>query len=1192
MNNLTYHNFQFRLLITILLAGCWASANSAPLALSNTPLFANSAAKANILLIFGNANNMDEDPTGLAVGSANSASKSEIARTAARSLVSNYTGQINMGLMSFQQNPFNSSPANSNSYTVPQWLNQSPYDASFNPANYDPTFTGARNSTTKAYRVPNPTSPGDYVYYNVDLPFYSSAPQGNTFCYSNTASAFNNGETYPGGPWNWYRCFSSKTGTSDAIPTPPGGLPVVTNLGLTPTSPYPSYAYLGVPGYGGDVANASETGAGYSAYIFSSYFYPTDSDLAQNILDFGVRTASFDVGPTWFSNSSPGLGYLHVPIANLDTTQAGKMNVKLSTSVVPTYSGGSYNTNPTSISGGNTPTNPNAPLQNAGLSPITGTFMTAKDYYNGATGSFGGAQGGTQPAPPNACGKDFVVFLTNGLPNVSSTGAPVAYTGTLPYSPTEVANAVTAVGNLKSGSRPVGTYVIGFALPAFTANYFTLNPPNPLDQMAAAGTTTAMTNAGASGNAYYANNLTQLNSTFSSILSNILAQTGSAAAVALSSGSVISGSRIYQGQFNSTDWSGDLVAFNLNSTTGAVITSPTAWNAATQVNAQNYNTGRSILTYKPGNSLGAQGIPFRWPANPASPSATELDAFEVTALNTTPGGATDSNGAARLDYIRGNAANEGTGATNFRPRNISKLGDVVDSGPYYVGAPASNYSDTLETVPYSTFLNANKNRTPIIYVGANDGMLHGFDANTGTEKLAYVPSSVYSNLTQLTSPTYSHRFFVDGSPTVLDGFYNNAWHTVLVSGLGAGGQGFFALDVTNPANFNEVNASSLVRWEFTDKNDKDMGFSFSQPSIVKLNNGKWAAIFGNGYNNTEADGNVSLTGDAVLYIVDLETGALIRKIDTKYGSTTTPNGLATPTAIDTDGNGTADIVYAGDLAGNMWKFDLSSTNPNSWGSAFMSGATPVPLFVAMDSANNRQPITSSPDITLHPSGSANYGYMVLFGTGKYIESGDPTNTSSQTFYGIQDNGVSVSGRAALVQQTVTSINTTGGNTYRSFSSNAVNWAGGTVHGWYMDLPSTGERVVSQSVTDSGRVIFTTLIPSTNACAGGGTGWLMELNLSSGGALGKPTFDVNGDGVIDSNDYVGAPGQYAGGITLGGLPSAVRLQKQPPGPPGGGGGGCASGNILKRISLSNNTIKTICNPPGLQIGRTSWRQIIQ
>ncbi|MHB1245191.1 MAG: pilus assembly protein [Sulfuriferula sp.] len=1185
MNQITQRIFQIRLLTAMLLMACGVAAHAAPLALSNTPLYVSTGTKANVLLIFGNANNMDEDPTGLAVGSANPASKSEIARTAARSLVSNYTGQINMGLMAFQQNPFNSSPiANNNNYTIPQWLSQSPYDASYDPANYwDPAahggalFSGARNSTTKAYRVPNPTSPNasgacttaggvkvDCVYYNVNLPFYSSGPQGNTFCYSSSASAFNNGETYPGGPWDNYRCFSTMTGTSDTLPATPGSN---SNASIT----------------------TDETAAGYGSYINTYSFYPTDSDLAQNILDFGTRMVSFDVGPAWFSNRSPGLGYLHVPVANLDTTQAGKLGLKLATSVVPTYSSGGYNTNPTSISGGNNPTNPNAPLQNAGLSPITGTFMTAQDYYNGATGSFGSSQGGPQADPPDSCGNDFVVFLTNGLPNVSSTGAAVSYNGTQPYSPTEVSNAVTAVSNLKSASRPVGTYVIGFALPKFTADYFTANPPNPLDQMAAAGTTTAMTNAGATGKAYYANNLTQLNATFSSIFNNILAQSGSAAAVALTSGSVVAGSRIFQGQFNSADWSGDLVAFNINATTGAVIKTPTAWNAALQVNAQNYDTGRNIITYKPSNSLGAQGIPFRWPANPLSPSTTELDPVEVSALDTTPGGATDTNGGVRLDYVRGSAANEGTGATNYRPRKISKLGDIVDSAPFYVAAPASNYSDSLESAPYSTFRSTYLNRTPMIYVGANDGMLHGFDAGTGNEKLAYVPSPVYSNLTQLTSPTYSHRYFVDGSPTVLDGFYGGAWHTVLVSGLAGGGQGFFALDVTDPSTFSEANASSLVRWEFTDKDDADMGFSFSQPSIVKLNDsaGTWAAIFGNGYNNTAADGNASTTGHAVLYIVNLETGALIKKIDTKYGSTTTPNGLATPTAIDTDGNSTADTVYAGDLAGNMWKFDISNSNPAQWKSAFVSGSTPVPLFVAKDSGGARQPITAAPDVSVHPLGST-YGYMVMFGTGKYLESGDPSNISSQTFYGVQDNGVAIAGRSALVQQTITSTSLIGGKTYRSLSANTVNWTGSPAdQGWYLDLPSSGERVVSESSTDSGRVIFTTMIPSTGTCSAGGSGWLMEVSLSTGGALGAPTFDVNGDGVIDSSDYVGSPGSYAGGVAVDAIPSAVRLQKNaggnPPGPPP---------SLLKRLSLSNKTIATIQNTLSPTVGRTSWRQIIQ
>ncbi|BBP01203.1 pilus assembly protein [Sulfuriferula nivalis] len=1098
MSNMNRQNFQYTLLAAAVLAVCNGSAIAASLVLSPTPLFVTTTAKANVLLILGNSNNFDEDPTGLAVGSANPASKSEIARTAAKSIVTNYTNIINMGLMGYQQ-----------SSVSPQWLSQSPYDASYNPANYDPSYAGSRVSTTKKFRTPNLADPGNYIYYNVNLPFYSSAAGGSWFCYSST-STFDNG---PGA--NNYQCYSKKTGTSDAAP--------------------------------------GTSGAGYSSLVYNGGFVPTDSDLAQNISYFGTHVVSFDVGWAWFSNGSPGKGYLHVPIANLDSTQSGKINAKLATSTIPTSSGSTWAGNSSS------------PMQNAGLSPITGSFMTAKDYFNGATTNFGTSQGGAASAPPSSCNKDFAVFLTNGLPNVTSSGGTVTYAPGLPYSSAEVANSVTAVTNLNSGTRPVKTYIIGFALPQFTQDYFNTNPPNPLDSMASAGGTSA---------AYYANDLTTLNSTFNSIFSNILAQSGSAGAVAVTSGSVQAGGKIYQGKFNSADWSGDFIAYNLDST-GAVITSPTAWNAATQLNAQNYNTGRSIITFKP--STGA-GIPFRWPANSSSPSPTELDSSQIAALNTSPTGTTDTNGANRLNYIRGD-----TSQTGMRVRGTSVLGDIVDSGPFYVGAPASNLSDTLEAAPYSSFRNTYASREAMVYVGGNDGMMHGFDGVTGNEKLAYVPSPVYKNLTQLTSTSYSHRYFVDGSPTVLDGFYNNAWHTVLVSGLAGGGQGYFAMDVTDPTLFSETNASTLARWEFTDANDADLGYSFNQPSIVKLNNGRWAAIFGNGYNNTEADGHASTTGHAVLFIVDLETGLLIKKLDTGYGTATTPNGLATPTVLDQDGNGTADTVYAGDLAGNMWKFDISASTKSSWGSAYMTGTTPVPLFVAKDSGGTRQPITAAPDIIANPAG-ASYGWIIAFGTGKYIETGDPATTSTQTFYGIQDNNATVSDRSVLVQQTVTSTQTVNGNLFRTLSSNPVNWTLATVHGWYLDLPTSGERVISESTTNSKRVIFTTVIPSTAACSSGGDGWLMEMDLSTGGALTYPSLDSNGDGTIDSSDYVtvGTQHVYVGGMKLGSIPSAARLQN----------GAGTNGNVLKRISQSNGTISTIQNSPPSKIGRTSWREIFQ
>ena len=1119
-------------------AGYYGMASGALLSLSQVPLFITSGSKANVLLIFSNSNAMDEDPTGLAVGSADPTSKSEIARMAARSLVTNYTGQINMGLMAYQQ-----------SGVAHDWLNQSPYDASYDPANYDPAWTGARDSAThKKYKMPNPTSPNalgacttaggtkvDCIYYNVNLPYYSGTPlgTGNMFCYGTSSS----GSSYPTFPGNYtgYTCSSTKTGTSDAAP--------------------------------------GTSGAGYGSESPAS-FGPSESDYAQAIDDFGQRNASTDSGPTWFSNGSPGKGYLHVPIANLDTTQAAKLNVKLATSVVPTLNSGTWNDNPTSISGGNIWNNPNAPLINAGLSPITGTFMTAKDYFNGATANFGAAQGGAQGAPATSCGKDFVVFLTNGLPSVTAAGVKMGaadYVPGQPFAAGEVTNSIAAVTALNGGSRPVKTYVIGFALPEFTNNYFIANPPNPLDQMAVAGGTTS---------ASYANSLTSLNSTFNTIFSSIITQSGAAAAVAMTSGSVVAGGKIYQGQFNSSDWSGDLIAYNTDSTTGAVTT--VAWQAGTVLNSQDYDTVRNIITYKPST---ASGIPFR---------LASLDASQVTALASNPSlnasNPSDTT-ANRLNYLRGQ-----TGISGFRPRLISVLGDVVNSAPSYVGAPAFNYPDNLEAASYYSFRTTHSSRMPMLYVGANDGMMHGFDAATGQEKLAYVPSKIYGNLAQLTSPNYSHRYYVDGSPTIVDTFYSSAWHTTLVASLGAGGQGLYSLDVTNPSSFSEANASSIVKWEYS---DADLGYVYGQPSIVKLNTGAWAAVFSNGYNNSEADGSASTTGYAYLYIVDIGTGALIKKISTGTGSTTTPNALATPTLVDRDADGDVDYAYAGDLQGNMWKFDLCDENPqhvcasNASGWDLAYGTTP--LFVAQDASNNRQPITSAVEVSRHFSGD---GYQLYFGTGKYLESVDIATNNTQSFYSVWDMELSpstITGRSELQMQTIDTTVTVSGKVYRTSSANSVDWVDtinntGTKRGWYMDLPATGERVVSDSALFSNRILFTTLIPDSATCSGGGIGWLMELDSVTGMALGGPTFDIDGDGVVTALDDLGPAGSYASGVQKGSIPSAVRMQKNPGGP--GGGSMNKWTSMSKKNKTTNSSLENEQNSlPPIQ-NRSSWRQIFE
>jgi type IV pilus assembly protein PilY1 len=1114
-------------------------AAGALLSLSQVPLFVTSGQKANVLLVIDNSNSMDEDATGAAVGSANSTSKSEIARNAAKSIITNYTGKINLGLMAYQQSGVSS-----------QHLHNSPYDVSYNPSNYDASYSGSRDSLTKRYRVSNPTSAGNYIHYNVALPFYAGSNQGNGFCFSQTADFDNGSETYPGGPWDSYRCYNTKTGTSDTLPA---------------------------------ANNTAAAVEGYTGNFYNGQLSPTDSDLAQGILDFGRFLTWSYVGPTWFSNSNPGRGYLHVPVGDLDASKAAAINTKLGTSQFVT----------------NGPTTSSLPLQNAGLTPIEGTFLTALDYFAGdLTVS---TEGGPQSAPASSCGKDFVVFMTDGLPSVDASGTA------LTNPTTAIAAAADAAEDLYTATRPVKSYIVGFALPYGTT-------PGILDSIAAAGGTST---------AFDAANTTALNSAFNTIFSNILADSGSAAAVALTSGSVIAGGKIYQGQFNSVDWSGDLFAYNTNSTTGAITS--VAWQAGTVLNGQNYDTGRKIITYKP--STGS-GIPFRWPANPASPSSTELDVSQVSALTTNPSlnaSNPSDTGANRLNFLRGQ-----TGISGFRTRLTSVLGDLVNSAPAYVGVPAFNYPDNLEAASYNAFRTTYATRTPILYVGANDGMLHGFDAsytwsdtnlsvdsdgdgiltndhdvpvntaNSGKEVLAYVPSKVYPNLAKLTSTTYTHQYYVDGSPTVVDTFYSGAWHTTLVASLGAGGQGLFALDVTNPSTFSEATASSIVKWEYS---DVDLGYVYGQPSIVKLNTGAWAAVFGNGYNNSEADGSASATGYAYLYIVDIGTGAIIKKISTKAGSVASPNALATPTLIDRDGDGDVDYAYAGDLLGNMWKFDLCDESnqgvcdnvSTDWGVAFGTTASPQPLFVAEDSSGNPQPITSAVEVTRHFSGD---GYQLYFGTGKYLENADILTTGTQTFYSLWDMAVSpstISGRSDLQQQTITTTLTVSGKEYRTTSSNTVAWdglvAGGTKRGWYMDL-AAGERVVSEPSLFDNRVLFTTLIPDSTACSGGGTGWLMELDAKTGAALGGATFDVNGDGQISTADNLGTAGSYASGVKKTSIPSAVRLQKNPGGPGGG--------SLLKPISLSKNdptkgvggSLDVDLNSLPSAQNRSSWRQIFE
>jgi type IV pilus assembly protein PilY1 len=505
-------------------------------------------------------------------------------------------------------------------------------------------------------------------------------------------------------------------------------------------------------------------------------------------------------------------------------------------------------------------------------------------------------------------------------------------------------------------------------------------------------------------------------------------------------------------------------------------------------------------------------------------------------------------------------------------------------------------------------------------VGANDGMLHGIDASVawidtdnavdsdgdgnftndrdvpvptsdaGKEVIAYVPSMVYTNLSQLTDSNYkangNHRYFVDSSPMVADvcttscTASNAVWKSILVSGLGAGGKGFFALNVTNPdvaahdtANtpqFSVAQASNILLWEF--KDDVDLGFTFNNSptnlnngqakQIAKFENGRWGIVLGNGYN--------SANGKAVLYVLFVNgptgTGGTWQaggvdyvRIEADAGPN---NGLSAPVPFDSDGDGKVDTVYAGDLKGNMWQFDLSSTNAASWTSANL-------LFVARDGLGNRQPIINSPEVTLHPVA----GNMVLFGTGKFLETGDATSTSVQTFYGIQDAGSTVTGRGALIPQTILTDRTV----TQGCGVSPLPACPAAPKGWYTDLPTSGERTTGTAQLVAGNIFFNTFIPSTSPCEFGGTGWEMALDYLTGEMPYPGIFDTNNDGVINNLDTA------VGGLKIGAALGGTTLIK---------GSGTSTVGVGVSSTTDGKTPTTLINFGAGSRGRITWREIVQ
>jgi len=604
----------------------------------------------------------------------------------------------------------------------------------------------------------------------------------------------------------------------------------------------------------------------------------------------------------------------------------------------------------------------------------------------------------------------------------------------------------------------------------------------------------------------------------------------------------------YRPWFENGSWQGDIVQFDLLangsiSTTVDLSTNPPTnsnnangginWSARLQFikNTNNYSNNyfqnqRKIITTN-GVGVVPNQIPFTW---------NSLTSAQQLSLDATPVSATKSN---ILDYIRGSRSNE----VNWSPGGLlrqrySILGDIVHADPVYVAEPRSMIFDP----GYALYKRQNVLRAPRLYAGANDGMLHVFNASTGDEIYAYIPSMLIGKLNLLAKLPYQHQYYVDGALTAGDmDFGNINWHSILVGSLGAGGKGLFALDISNPDLGSESSlaaANNKVLWEL-DGSNLDVGYIYDKAEIANLPDGNWYVITGNGYSST----------NDVASLLLINSQGVITTIEAN--NTITANGLSRPTLIDTNGDGAVDFAYAGDIQGNLYRFDLNSK------------AKADLLF----SAGTNKPITTAPKITNHPNG----GRIVLFGTGSLLSKADVTNTAQQSLYGIRDTDIAqfVSNTNLINHSLSADIVITNPpiptRTIRTIIEDPlnplpINWT--TRDGWKVDLP-VGERVVLDPNLRAGRFQIMSINPVTKAA------WLIQVDFYDG-AANSIFYDLNDDQIFDALDTVNFPVDASGAQTgPGDIPVGVKQ-----------GTGSFSRQLITRVS--NGVDANFINGLGLPV----------
>lgn len=588
-------------------------------------------------------------------------------------------------------------------------------------------------------------------------------------------------------------------------------------------------------------------------------------------------------------------------------------------------------------------------------------------------------------------------------------------------------------------------------------------------------------------------------------LSSIKVMTGAAASSATSTPNITpTDNYIFSSTYRTGKWDGEVIAEQIDTITGAVIPG-IVWSAGSQLNSRvNLATDtRKIMTFDSGSAtklkdflytnLSAQEKAFFDNKCASLPQCPPMTAADQARLNS---------GTNLVNWLRGQSGDSDV----YRARE-NVLGDTVNSKPAFVGAPVMKYAD-VATPDYPSFKTANASRQGMLYVAANDGMLHAFNADTGQELWAYVPRIVMSEMHKLAFSNYDtqHRYLVDGSPVVMDVFFKstNQWKTVLVSGLNSGGRGYFALDITDP-----LNPKGL--WEVCHdlslcaENSDEIGFTFGDPIITKWakDTNKWVAIVSSGYNNVSPG-----DGKGRIFVLDIETGKILDVRETDAGDATTPNGLAhlTGFAEDYTVDNTTKYVYGGDLLGNVWRVDMKDMKVERIAQLFDASSPPKP-----------QSVTTRVEVTKFDAGFK----VVYVGTGRLLGSSDLQDPATlvppedrafqQTIYGFKETGSNLGNlrapTAKLVQQTISVVDAT----TRTISNNAVDWS--TQNGWYVDLnpsnQSPGERVTIDPQLLQGVLLVGTNEPNIEPCSAGGNSFMYQFDYRTGSYVASAAAQVVG-----------------------------------------------------------------------------------